>query len=588
MMRTTPAPDQPPMQEWLDEAFERIVAGQPLDEFSAWFVTRFDSAGDLQPLSAADADWSRRGRLALARWFWAQTPVPDNNWRPRGLPAPGRNQPCYCGSGRKYKHCCHEFADVHPPLDHDTLLGMALDHASAAALAPEQLRKLPAHALVVAADDWNESGQAERTVALLEPLFLRHLGQLSADHEIVLDILATAMLERQQERRRKALLEHVSQSKVLALATTARARLVAMLSDQGDHDGAWALFQKTRNLSPRDPQLWSLELTLLLGQGRSEEAQLRAPLLAAQARKTGLPELAEMLLQLADESVDIRRDSSKDAQLLAEPIAQFWLALGEAVPADTAPSAWQALYDVDKFNVDADASSDDVTPAGADATLLCVLQPLTPLQTIERRWHKRWRINKPNLTWLTTDDDGQLPDDGDQVLAFLRKNPKAWLSFDILDDLVLAGAELTFHDVPDVLLAATQRLIDHALGGLRALLGADPVQLPWGFMENRPALRLLAQGVELAYARKKKDVWDSLLAWGLDLNPVDNHGWRHARTESLLQQANFEQALQLMARYPDDTPPSEHNRALALFATVATVLVFHYGLALQFALFTWG
>lgn len=27
---------------------------------------------------------------------------------------------------------------------------------------------------------------------------------------------------------------------------------------------------------------------------------------------------------------------------------------------------------------------------------------------------------------------------------------------------------------------------------------------------------------------------------------------------------------------------------LALFATVATVLVFHYGLALQFALFTWG
>ena len=21
-------------------------------------------------------------------------------------PRPGRNEPCYCGSGRKYKHCC--------------------------------------------------------------------------------------------------------------------------------------------------------------------------------------------------------------------------------------------------------------------------------------------------------------------------------------------------------------------------------------------------------------------------------------------------------------------------------------------------
>lgn len=31
-----------------------------------------------------------------------------------------------------------------------------------------------------------------------------------------------------------------------------------------------------------------------------------------------------------------------------------------------------------------------------------------------------------------------------------------------------------------------------------------------------------------------------------------------------------------------------HALALALFATVATVLMFHYGLALQFALFSWG
>jgi SEC-C motif-containing protein len=30
---------------------------------------------------------------------------------PTGAP-PGRNQPCYCGSGRKYKHCCLEKDDA--------------------------------------------------------------------------------------------------------------------------------------------------------------------------------------------------------------------------------------------------------------------------------------------------------------------------------------------------------------------------------------------------------------------------------------------------------------------------------------------
>lgn len=31
---------------------------------------------------------------------------PRNNMPYRATPAPGRNEPCPCGSGRKYKHCC--------------------------------------------------------------------------------------------------------------------------------------------------------------------------------------------------------------------------------------------------------------------------------------------------------------------------------------------------------------------------------------------------------------------------------------------------------------------------------------------------
>ncbi len=38
--------------------------------------------------------------------IWAATPLPGNRFKPHKLVLPGRNEPCVCGSLRKYKHCC--------------------------------------------------------------------------------------------------------------------------------------------------------------------------------------------------------------------------------------------------------------------------------------------------------------------------------------------------------------------------------------------------------------------------------------------------------------------------------------------------
>jgi hypothetical protein len=54
---------------------------------------------------------------------------------------PGRNEPCHCGSGRKYKHCC---------LDKDEAAARA-EHAKAAAEAPDEARAAPSPAPVRAA-----------------------------------------------------------------------------------------------------------------------------------------------------------------------------------------------------------------------------------------------------------------------------------------------------------------------------------------------------------------------------------------------------------------------------------------------------
>ena len=44
---------------------------------------------------------------------------------------PGRNEPCHCGSGRKYKHCCLEKDEA------QATAARAIDAADAAARSPE-------------------------------------------------------------------------------------------------------------------------------------------------------------------------------------------------------------------------------------------------------------------------------------------------------------------------------------------------------------------------------------------------------------------------------------------------------------------
>jgi len=44
----------------------------------------------------------------MARGLYGITPLPRHGYLRQRLPQPGRNEPCSCGSGRKYKHCCEQ------------------------------------------------------------------------------------------------------------------------------------------------------------------------------------------------------------------------------------------------------------------------------------------------------------------------------------------------------------------------------------------------------------------------------------------------------------------------------------------------
>jgi hypothetical protein len=42
------------------------------------------------------------------------------------VPSPGRNEPCSCGSGKKYKHCCERKARGLPPAVRLLLVALAI------------------------------------------------------------------------------------------------------------------------------------------------------------------------------------------------------------------------------------------------------------------------------------------------------------------------------------------------------------------------------------------------------------------------------------------------------------------------------
>jgi hypothetical protein len=55
-------------------------------------------------------------------------------------PRPGRNEPCRCGSGRKYKQCCLEKDDKHAAVER---AATAADAAAASSEAPSPVPTRP-------------------------------------------------------------------------------------------------------------------------------------------------------------------------------------------------------------------------------------------------------------------------------------------------------------------------------------------------------------------------------------------------------------------------------------------------------------
>ncbi len=543
--------------EFLTHAVRRVVDGAATDVFCEWFVTALHARAKAAPPLEAD---SRRFLLNLARQFWSHVPRPTANWRVQAATKIERNDSCYCGSGKKYKQCCVEYANIPFPIAADAMFALALDSVKPESLTAADWAHVPALALAQAADFWRDRGEHQRVVAVLGAYFAQH-PKLDERSEPALDALCDAMLDLNMERERRELIERLAKHPNKTLATTARCRLCTMLTDRGDYESAWQLFHETQRFNPSDAQLAHLEIMMLLSGGRSNEAALRAKVLAAQLRRRGLEfaPLADVIERMGRDGMRGLTDQmadDEDSDDASEDVA-LWLTLAESIPKAVAASGPTTRYEIERNE---QSDPDNPLNTHVDAWITADKK----LIALERKWSRQFPSVEPSLTDLAADAEvvlDELPD----VLKFLRANPDAWLSFTILDVLLRAGDRLWNETDSAKVLRANRDLALYGVSVLRSLLADEKVHVPWAMLPHRPMLRVVAWAITFCDFARDQEQKLELAEWLLRLNPNDNHGYRSMVVGDYLNAGRAVDALVLLDKYPDDFGCGGFDRALGLF-----------------------
>ncbi len=537
-------------------ALRQLARGPALAEFSAWFADRFGTAfvpGALArfPQPEAAMAEARRAAIVLARQLWRLTPDPARDWRARELPQPGRNDPCLCGSGRKYKQCCQPMEASLPKIDLEpqSMAALLFAQGPAAWRSPAALRRMPGPMLAAAAHGWAEARGSGAMVRLIEPLFLAPPG-FGDGHDHAFDLLQDAMQQTGLDARREKVARAVAeQATGKGLRCSARCRLAAMASDRGDTALAWDEFRRAQRESADSPEVLHLELTLLLSEGRTQEARARGPMLAARARRLGYPDLAEMLSRLAEEGWAAMRHVTDDGDALDEEQRDWLALLREPL----------AMLDAQRF---AQANAVACEGTGDEAQLRVAAAPGVGRQL--KSWRSRFAVMQPQLTSLEGDAEALLQD-AQAARAWLQARPECAVAAPVLDDLLLAARGMAARSDNLVLAEAARELAFAAAAMIVASLEPWPrALLPWSVLENRPVLRIVSQAIDRALSVRdpRAGAW---MRWMLARNPHDNHGWREMLRAQALREGDGAGALALLDAYPHDMPPSEHDRALALF-----------------------
>ncbi len=584
------------LERLLPNAIAQALSDEDPHSLLRWLKNKLPEYVDPAVKQEIPADMYQPLAAHLGLAIWNALPLPGNNFRPRPLSLPGRNEPCLCGSGRKYKHCCAGVSKG-PHLDMLDVWPLVLQQ-----LAPAQRRmaldqhKVPPDALITAALDCAEDQGYDEVLELLEPLFAGSLRKPRLAMVMGLQLLCDAYDELGQSKGKMLLLARISsEAPASPLRAWALRRLACIHLDREDTVEARQAFERSMRDDPDDPGLSYLEIQLLAAEELWEKAQLRAHFWLMRLQRSDFTrEEIEPIIVFLEAAKDDpkaalevflspREDLSADIQELLKwieiisrrPVPTYRV-VGEADAAgeDRTQSLVQHLQDrgvpkqqvLEKLN-ELKAQVSGLTEEGAkgdtgpgDLASQCdagqILQAPKALRVLEQDWHALAGLTKPFGTADVPMDNwqGWEPDAAQRWQEFLSRHPEAGDSLDIIDDLITAmlaypegmSASMVFRGALPLLQRAGA-IIQQAVEGLKS------AHLSWLDLENRPVLRCLVRLYRItAYSLEDEDESERLLSWLLSLNPTDNHGMRAEAMNLYLRRGQNEAAVKLAQRFSDD------------------------------------
>jgi hypothetical protein len=476
----------------------------------------------------------------MGRALHAAMPLPSRRYRPIKLALPERNEPCLCGSGRKFKHCCAPLVPGLPSFPPELCIGPVLRGLGKAGWAVLPQSHIQPGMVMQAAVSWMEDGHVGDAAAVLAH-WLPKEGPIADDRAELLDLLGDLYADLDKPRKRKELAQAMVARGGKKVQAKGWQRLCAMAADAGKPGEAAEAFKQAQRCDPEDPNLALLDMSVLIGGGSKDLLKPRAAFwaqrLARQNRHGELNDLIEHVLDMGERGGEAHLDAIADH----EPelaVIKDWL---DALP----PPKLRLQH------------SPHATPDD-----LGLLAPSRELARALEDWGKVFDIAVPDLTGLHSND----PEPWRYIgawLTVLQRSSELGDSFDVLDGLILLLDTHPSEGAVWLALALEKRGI-----ALWAQLKAQhpKAQVAWGFMGNRPALRLLARHI----AEDSSPRADNSFDWLRDIvevrNPNDNHGFRELLMMVYLRRAMVMEALVLAARYPQDGDAMQMLHARAAWA----------------------
>ena len=552
-----------------------------------------------------DSEMARALAVNFASMIWNGVPLPSNHFKPRPMTMPKRNDPCHCGSGKKYKHCCSQLPAL-PLISTNEIWPIMFENLDKD-VAERAIREnhVPPDALGMIAFEYLESNRPMKVVALLEPLFDGTIRRIKDDAEYAMTLLCNAYDELGYHKKKTALLEKIIDTVAGSpLRSGAWQRQATIRIDNGDANGAWAAFQNAQRDDPNSISLSLLEVQILNAQGHNEKARERADFWVRNMRRAGLEDdemplafliavsqnpteaFADMGLEMDDDAGLLLKEwlatvvdrplpeyNIVDEPTLTEFDEMESLAMTGKRFSSHGLDQQQVGEALQAFKNRLQESEDPDTDPGEGVFMLenngKLLEAPEQVRQLEQDWHHIYPVDKPFSIHNTPFGEHNPWDVFEEMewASWLLKNPTAFDSLDILDDLATAlllhpqiGAAWLDETMLNPILQRAEAILE------KLLTEHTDLQLHWIMPENRPALRSLSRLVSLAMFSGKQNETLHRAQRLIAINPHDNHGFRMIVMNQLIHHDRDEDALELAEKFPNDMNPElAYGKVLALY-----------------------